>query len=155
MTSPISTPTLAELVNAGVLGAVQLVGQVGGYTVTARVGQSERQLTTQRGEPRLFASLDTAAMQLLALGVMEFSVLPAKYERAPKVYRRSRPADIKALGKPAREVKPASKPPGSAHTAGAAKILPSDRAQLKLPGLPRSRKAVRTGAASALRPLRG
>ena len=32
-----------------------------------RVGQSEKQLTGQRGEARVFASLDTAAAQLLAL----------------------------------------------------------------------------------------
>ncbi|KLB59420.1 hypothetical protein XEUV315_23155, partial [Xanthomonas euvesicatoria] len=44
----------------------QLVGQVGGYSVMVRVGQTEKQLTGQRGEPRVFASLDTAAAQLLA-----------------------------------------------------------------------------------------
>ncbi len=88
MTSPISTTTLAALASAGALRTVQLVGQVGGYTVMVRVGQAEKQLTGQRGEPRVFASLDTAATQLLALGVMVFEVLPANYVRAPKVYRR-------------------------------------------------------------------
>ncbi|RBH09604.1 hypothetical protein BRM44_03900, partial [Xanthomonas oryzae pv. oryzae] len=79
MTSPISITTLAALASAGVLRTVQLVGQVGGYTVMVRVGQTEKQLTGQRGEPRVFASLDTAAAQLLALGVMVFEVLPANY----------------------------------------------------------------------------
>ncbi|MEA9838054.1 hypothetical protein [Xanthomonas campestris] len=144
MTSPISITTLAELASAGVLRAVQLVGQVGGYTVMVRVGQTEKQLTGQRGEPRVFASLDTAATQLLAIGVTVFEVLPANYVRAPKVYRRGRPAALKALAKLQREAKPAkpAKKP-------AAKILPSDRAQLKLPGLPRTRKTARTVGASA------
>jgi hypothetical protein len=145
----ISTTTLAELASAGVLRAVQLVGQVGGYAVMVRVGQTEKQLTGQRGEPRVFASLDTAATQLLALGVTVFEVLPANYVRAPKVYRRGRPAALKALDKIQREAKPAKpspskKPAGAATVATrAAKIMPSDRAQLKLPGLPRTRKAAR------------
>ncbi|MCE4317739.1 hypothetical protein LYZ74_22455, partial [Xanthomonas hortorum pv. gardneri] len=95
MTSPMSITTLAALASAGVLRTVQLVGQVGGYTVMVRVGQTEKQLTGQRGEPRVFASLDTAATQLLALGVTVFEVLPANYVRAPKVYRRGRPAALK------------------------------------------------------------
>ncbi|MBD1487540.1 hypothetical protein GUF76_22305 [Xanthomonas citri pv. citri] len=81
MPSPISIATLAS---AGALRTVQLVGQVGGYAVMVRVGQTEKQLTGQRGEPRVFASLDTAAAQLLALGVMVFEVLPANYVRAPQ-----------------------------------------------------------------------
>ncbi|MDC8721761.1 hypothetical protein, partial [Xanthomonas hortorum] len=127
----------------------------GGYTVMVRVGQTEKQLTGQRGEPRVFASLDTAATQLLALGVTVFEVLPANYVRAPKVYRRGRPAALKALAKLQREGKPAKpksarKPAGAATVATvAAKILPSDRAQLKLPGLPRTRKAARTVGAGA------
>ncbi|MBV6872160.1 hypothetical protein [Xanthomonas euvesicatoria] len=150
MPSPISIATLATLAalaSAGALRTVQLVGQVGGYAVMVRVGQTEKQLTGQRGEPRVFASLDTAAAQLLALGVMVFEVLPANYVRAPKVYRRGRPAALKALsklqhqGNPAKP-KPAKTPAGAA--AVATKILPSDRAQLKLPGLPRTRKTART-----------
>ncbi|WP_033898409.1 hypothetical protein [Xanthomonas cassavae] len=43
-------------------------------------------LTGQRGEP-------------LALGVTVFEVLQANYVRAPKVYRRGRPAALKALAK--------------------------------------------------------
>ena len=139
-----SITTLAALASAGVLRTVQLVGQVGGYTVMVRVGQTEKQLTGQRGEPRVFASL----------GVTVFEVLPANYVRAPKVYRRGRPAALKALakiqreGKPAKP-KPARKPAGAATVATAAKILPSDRAQLKLPGLPRTRKTARTAGAGA------
>ncbi|MEQ7784248.1 hypothetical protein, partial [Xanthomonas hortorum] len=106
MTSPMSITTLAALASAGVLRTVQLVGQVGGYTVMVRVGQTEKQLTGQRGEPRVFASLDTAATQLLALGVTVFEVLPANYVRAPKVYRRGRPAALKELAKIQREGKP-------------------------------------------------
>ncbi|CAD7713459.1 hypothetical protein LMG31886_06150 [Xanthomonas hydrangeae] len=100
----------------------------------------------------MFASLDTAAAQLLALGVTVFEVLPANYVRAPKVYRRGRPAALKALAKIQREgnpAKPAKKPAGVAAVATAAKILPSDRAQLKLPGLPRTRKTTRTVGAGA------
>ena len=153
MTSPISITTLSALASAGVLRTVQLVGQVGGYTVMVRVGQVEKQLTDQRGEPRVFASLDTAAAQLLALGVTVFEVLPANYVRAPKVYRRGRPAALKELAKLQREGKPAkrtpAKKPAGAAVATAPKILPSDRAQLKLPGLPRTRKPARTAGAGA------
>ncbi|MBD5035007.1 hypothetical protein VWT76_16055 [Xanthomonas citri pv. citri] len=153
MTSPISITTLAALASAGVLRSVQLVGQVGGYTVMVRVGQVEKQLTGQRGEARVFASLDTAAAQLLALGVTVFEVLPAGYVRAPKVYRRGRPAALKELAKIKREGKPAkrapAKMPAGAAAATVAKILPSDRAQLKLPGLPRTRKPARTAGAGA------
>ncbi|CDF63681.1 hypothetical protein XFF4834R_pla00110 (plasmid) [Xanthomonas citri pv. fuscans] len=153
MTSPISITTLSALASAGVLRTVQLVGQVGGYTVMVRVGQVEKQLTGQRGEPRVFASLDTAAAQLLALGVTVFEVLPANYVRAPKVYRRGRPAALKELAKLQREGKPAkrtpAKKPAGAAVATAPKILPSDRAQLKLPGLPRTRKPARTAGAGA------
>ncbi|MBO9834695.1 hypothetical protein [Xanthomonas phaseoli] len=127
MTSPISITTLSALASAGVLRTVQLVGQVGGYTVMVRVGQVEKQLTGQRGEARV---------------------------RAPKVYRRGRPAALKELAKIKREGKPAKrapakKPAGAAAVATAAKILPSDRAQLKLPGLPRTRKPARTAGAGA------
>ncbi|MCC8489118.1 hypothetical protein LN572_04435 [Xanthomonas citri pv. fuscans] len=152
MTSPISITTLSALASAGVLRTVQLVGQVGGYTVMVRVGQVEKQLTGQRGTPRVFASLDTAAAQLLALGVTVFEVLPVGYVRAPKVYRRGRPAALKELAKLQREgkpAKPAKTPAGAATVATAAKILPSDRAQLKLPGLPRTRKPARTAGAGA------
>ena len=127
----ISITTLAELASAGVLRTVQLLGQAGGYTVMVRVGQTEKQLTGQRGEPRVFASLDTAATQLLALGVTVFEVLPANYVRAPKVYRRGRPAALKELAKIQREAKPAKpakKRAGAAKATTAAKILPSDRA---------------------------
>ncbi|HHZ24882.1 hypothetical protein FQK02_23065 [Xanthomonas vasicola] len=150
--SPISITTLAALASAGVLRTVQLVGQVGGYAVMVRVGQAEKQLTGQRGEPRVFASLDTAAAQLLALGVMVFEVLPANYVRAPKVYRRGRPAALKELAKLQRQAKPAKRTPAKTPAGAAAvatKILPSDRAQLKLPGLPRTRKAVRSVGAGA------
>ncbi|WP_372364232.1 hypothetical protein ACCQ07_21395 (plasmid) [Xanthomonas sp. NCPPB 3583] len=149
MTSPMSITTLATLASAGVLRTVQLIGQVGGYTVMVRVGQAEQQLTGQRGTPRVFASLDTAAAQLLALGVTVFEVLPAGYVRAPKVYRRGRPGALKELAKPQRHAKPAKKPAGAAAVAAAPKILPSDRAQLKLPGLPRTRKPARTAGAGA------
>ncbi|WDK77314.1 hypothetical protein JH296_10670 [Xanthomonas campestris pv. campestris] len=148
MTSPMSITTLAALASAGVLRTVQLVGQVGGYTVMVRVGQTEKQLTGQRGEPRVFASLDTAT-QLLALGVTVFEVLPANYVRAPKVYRRGRPAALKALAKLQRQAKPAKPAKTPAGAATVAKILPSDRAQLKLPGLPRTRKTARTVGAGA------
>ncbi|MFB8959965.1 hypothetical protein [Xanthomonas arboricola] len=149
MTSPISITTLAALASAGVLRTVQLVGQVGGYAVMVRVGQAEKQLTGQRGEPRVFASLDTAAAQLLALGVTVFEVLPANYVRAPKVYRRGRPGALKELAKIKRQGKPAKTPAGAAVATTTSKILPSDRAQLKLPGLPRTRKPGRTAGAGA------
>ncbi len=83
---------------------------------------------------------------------MVFEVLPANYVRAPKVYRRGRPAALKELAKLQRQAKPAKRTPAKTPAGAAAvatKILPSDRAQLKLPGLPRTRKAVRSVGAGA------
>ncbi|MDC9654642.1 hypothetical protein PSH29_21535, partial [Xanthomonas perforans] len=76
------------------------------------------------------------------------------YVRAPKVYRRGRPAALKELAKLQREGKPAKRTPaktpaGAGGGPTAAKILPSDRAQLKLPGLPHTRKTARTAGAGA------
>ena len=129
MTSTMSITTFAELASAGVLHTVQLVGQVGGYAVFVRVGQTEKQLTSQRGEPGVFASLDTAAAKLLALGVLVFEVLPANYVRAPKVYRRGRPAALKELAKIQREgkpAKPAKKQAGAATVATVALVAVLD-----------------------------
>lgn len=139
MTAAISVTTLSALAAAGALRAVQLVGQRGGYTVMVRVGQTENQLHGQRGEPRLFASLDTAAAQLLALGVSSFEVLPVNYVRDPKPYRRGRPDAIKTLAKLKRESKSRSKKQPSKPKQK--NIQPSDRAQLKLPGFPRLKKS--------------
>ncbi|TVS47735.1 hypothetical protein E2P69_21540 [Xanthomonas perforans] len=61
---------------------------------------------------------------------------------------RSTPPPPQREGKPA---KPAKKRAGAATVATAAKILPSDRAQLKLPGLPRTRKTARTGGSAGIR----
>ncbi|CAE6816113.1 hypothetical protein CFBP6600_32450 [Xanthomonas arboricola pv. corylina] len=72
----------------------------------------------------MFASLDTAASQLLALGVTVFEVLPANYARAPKIYRRGRPDALKALDKlqrQAKPAKPAKTPTGTAAVATVAK----------------------------------
>ncbi|WP_244672220.1 hypothetical protein, partial [Xanthomonas phaseoli] len=107
------------------------------------------------GDGRLAPLLATARSGgiTLALGVTVFEVLPANYVRAPKVYRRGRPAALKELAKIQRQgkpAKPAKKPAGaSAVATTAGKILPSDRAQLKLPGLPRTRKPARTAGAGA------
>ncbi len=58
-------------------------------------------------------------------------------------------AKLQHQGNPAKP-KPAKTPAGAAAVATAAKILPSDRAQLKLPGLPRTRsKPARASSANA------
>lgn len=88
--------TLRELVDAGTLRRVTIVGQHGGYAVLARYGMQERTLAAKSGAPRLFASIDTAARELRALGVATFDVDAANYEPAD-LLRRRRPDRAAAL----------------------------------------------------------
>ncbi|WP_440583307.1 hypothetical protein [Xanthomonas hortorum] len=98
----------------------------------------------------------TTLAALASAGVLRgtgYGVCPPHLVVAPRACRRARPAALRAWakfqrgGKPAKP-KPARKPAGVVTVATAAKILPSDRAQLKLPGLPRTRKAARATRAS-------
>lgn len=92
----VKVAALRDLVDAGTVRRVTLVGQRGGYAVLARYGTQERTLAAKSGEPRLFASIDTAARALRALGVADFEVKAVNY--APgDLSRRRRPDRAKAL----------------------------------------------------------
>ncbi len=51
--------------------------------MSVRFGQAERVLAGKDGAPRRFTRLDTAARQLLDLGLVSFEVHGADYEEAP------------------------------------------------------------------------
>lgn len=76
MSEGIHLPALRELAAAGAvrqLVAVALPG--GGYALTARYGMRERPLLAQRGQVRVFRSLDTLAQLVREdLGIGELSV---------------------------------------------------------------------------------
>lgn len=91
--------TLRDLVDAGTVRRVTLVGQRGGYAVLARYGTQKRTLAAKSGEPRLFASIDTAARVLRALGVADFEVNAVNYAPGDPLRRRrpDRSAALKAV----------------------------------------------------------
>lgn len=128
--------TLRELASSGAIRAYTLTGQAGGYTLTARYGMAEQTLIAKRGEPRLFAKIETAFELLRSFEVPRVEVIIAGYEAKPRAYRRGRPGALKALAGLQRQAKPAA---AGAKTP-ARKVAPSKKAQLKLPGLPPARR---------------
>lgn len=91
--------TLRELARSGAVRGYTLTGQVGGYTLTARYGMVDQVLMAKRGEPRLFAKIETAFDVLRTLDVARVEVIIAGYEAKPRAYRKGRPAGLKALAK--------------------------------------------------------
>lgn len=81
--------TLRELVDAGSVRSVSLLGQKGGYAVSVHLGMTERILAGKDGDPRVFATLDTAARTLRELGVAAFEVNVVNFE--PGRLRAARP----------------------------------------------------------------
>lgn len=87
---------LRELVDAGTVCRVTLVGQTGGFAVIARYGMQERTLAAKTGTPRLFASIDSAARELRTIGIAAFEVDAANF--APSdLLRRRRPDRAEAM----------------------------------------------------------
>lgn len=78
--APIRIEALRELIAAGSVRSVTLLGQRGGWAVTVRVGLAERVLANRQGDPRLFATLDASGRALRALGVAEFAVDAVAFE---------------------------------------------------------------------------
>jgi len=74
---------LRELIEAKSVRAAAIIGGKGGWAVSVRFGQSERVLAGKDGMPRRFTRLDTAARQLIDLGLVSFEVHGADYEEAP------------------------------------------------------------------------
>lgn len=81
-TAIIKLSTLRDLAASASVRSVAIVGERGGWTVSVRHGRAERILAGKNGEPRRFAKLDTAAKQLLDLGLSTFEVKGAHYQTA-------------------------------------------------------------------------
>ena len=67
MLQPIKLESLRELVAAGSIKSVTILGQKGGYAVVASIGMQQRTLGTKFGEVRMFGSTDTAVKVRWAL----------------------------------------------------------------------------------------
>lgn len=72
--TPLRFALARELVQAGAVRDALLLGQNGGYALVLRVGQQERVLAGGKGQPRLFASADTAVNVLRELGMTRCTV---------------------------------------------------------------------------------
>lgn len=93
----IKLSTLRDLAATEPVRSVAIVGERGGWAVSVRHGRAEKILAGKDGEPRLFAKLDTAAKQLLDLGLSTFEVKGADYQAAAlRPGRPDRAATMKA-----------------------------------------------------------
>ena len=91
----VTDSTLRDLVAAGVVEAITATAKAGGFEVVVKFGNAEPVLGNARGEPKLFASLDTIAGQLLKLGVKTFTVSTVGYK--PGLVRAPRPDRAEAM----------------------------------------------------------
>lgn len=80
--------TLRHLVESHVVHEAAIIGGRGGWSVAVRYGHTERTLAGKDGKARLFTKLETAAKQLLGIGLVSFAVNAVNYEdvrlRAPR-----------------------------------------------------------------------
>jgi len=86
---------LGDLVAAGVVESITATGKVGGFGVVVNFGNVERTLGNARGAGKVFASLDTVAVQLLRLGIKVFVVKAEGYK--PGRVRGPRPDRVEAM----------------------------------------------------------
>jgi hypothetical protein len=91
----VNESTLRDLASAGVLEAVTAAPRAGGFEVRVKFGNAEPALGNAKGEPKLYASLDTIAAQLLKLGIKTFTVNAEGYK--PGLVRAPRPDRAEAL----------------------------------------------------------
>ena len=110
MTKPtvplVTDSTLRDLVAAGVVEAITATAKDGGFEVVVKFGNAAPVLGNARGDPKLFASLDTIAAQLLKLGVTSFTVDAKGYQpgrvRGPRPDRAEAMRRAKGAGHPAK-----------------------------------------------------
>lgn len=88
--------TFRELLQAGSVQSVRLVGLRGGYAVNVRCGQHDRELVNARGDVRLF-TLSSAAEFLRGAGIKKFEVDNECFE--PGRLRKPRPDRAEAMRK--------------------------------------------------------
>ena len=87
---------LRELVAAGSVRSVVLVGQKGGFCLKIRYAQSERLLSnSRRDEVRMFATMPGAMNFLERMGIQRFEVDATHFERGR--LRAARPYQSEAL----------------------------------------------------------
>ena len=91
----VTDAVLRDLVDAGVIETITAAGRAGGFEVVVKFGNVERVLGNARGAGKVFASLDTIAVQLLRLGIKEFVVKAAGYR--PGRVRGPRPDRAEAM----------------------------------------------------------
>jgi len=91
----VTEATLRELVLAGSLQQVTVIGDGPGFAVEVAYGAERRMLGTARGEIRLFAALNTVAEFLRGIGVSRFDVDVSHY--SPGRLRAARPDKADAL----------------------------------------------------------
>lgn len=73
--------TLAQLVEAGALRGVHVVGQPGGWSLRVEYGAAERSLAAQRSrQVRVFRRMETLVSYLKDVGIERFDVDAADYE---------------------------------------------------------------------------
>lgn len=82
--------TARELIDAGSVRTVELVGQPGGYAVVLHVGMQQRPLGAKNSAgARVFTRLETAVSTLRELGVVQFVVDASNH--GPSLVQRRRP----------------------------------------------------------------
>jgi hypothetical protein len=98
----IDHPTLAKLAETGAVRTANVVAQQGGWGIEVRHGKLRRALCAQRSRDlRLFKRLETVVEYLKDVGVTNFEVNAAEYDRdALRTYSRE---DVSARWKRTRE----------------------------------------------------
>ena len=89
--------TVRQLTEIAQVAHLRLMGDRGGFALLVTVSGFDRLLVTTRGHKRLFASLNTAAVFLMHMGIAGFEVSLAGYE--PGRLRQPRPDRAAALRK--------------------------------------------------------
>jgi hypothetical protein len=93
--SLVTESTLRDLAAAGVVEAITATAKAGGFEVVVKFGNATPVLGNARGEPKLYASLDTIAAQLLNVGIKGFIVDATGYK--PGRVRAARPDRAEAM----------------------------------------------------------
>ena len=73
--------TLRRLVDAGANIGAEVVGATGGWGVVVNYGRVRQILSVTRGQPRTFRQFETLAGYLKELGITEYRVNAAAFER--------------------------------------------------------------------------
>lgn len=90
--------TLTQLVASGVVRAVTVVGQAGGWVLAVKVGVAERLLAVKHsGQLRLFRRMDTVIAYLKSLGIGRFEVDANSYDEATAKAHHKRPDRAEAM----------------------------------------------------------